>query len=584
MGSASSAWCESPDAPQTGGFSFLFDTVGSPMSGAACCRPTATSVGCRSLGDEIGAGAEAPYEEEINPRNLQSSRLETRLQVAQHCQESTPGSPSSPSTWASPGGSASSTKPSSPFSSLWRWSFWRPVLMMVLMASTIVLSAFLQGWLDERIRQDEGRFGEGSGTPSLQSVLRYGSIPVVAAIIGYGTNVIALQMMFYPLEFVGFFPNARIGCGLDLPLFGWQGVIPMKAQEMAEISVDMMTQKLIKVEEVFSRLDPKDVAREVSPLLPRLISDVVNDAGRRHCPKLWEYLPLSVRQQLEDRVLEESSQLVVNFFIDLQKHISEVLDLKGCTVSRFTKNRQLLNDMFLTCGREEFVFIRNSGFYLGFFFGLLQMVVWLFVKDWWILPVCGVFVGYFTNVVALKVIFAPINPKRMCSGLTIQGLFLKRQAQVSALYSQMVAEKVLHASVLIDSLLEGPLRGKLNQIVDRHVAKAMEDVGSYYKPIFLLSVGADTWVDFRRGVCIEFRDKLPALMHHITAFAQVEMQLGPTLQERMEKLPPHEFERLLHAVFEQDEIKLILVGAILGAIVGLLQAIVQTPEQLGFSF
>jgi len=59
------------------------------------------------------------------------------------------------------------------------------------------------------------------------------------------------------------------------------------------------------------------------------------------------------------------------------------------------------------------------------------------------------------------------------------------------------------------------------------------------------------------------------------------MQLEGTLRSRLEQLPATEFERLLHAVFEQDEFKLILVGAILGFLVGFLQAMIQTPDQLG---
>jgi len=538
-------------------------------------------------------------EEEINSQSLQTSQIELRVRVDG---DMSPGTIvgarcetlSEPSTCASarpfkeggkkkdPGGLAGRRR------SRCTWGTLRPILLLVSMTIVVVLSAFLQGWLDSSIEKDrlrrEGGTGESSGFPSLKSLLRYGTIPVVAAVIGYGTNVVALWMMFYPLDFVGFFPQARIGCGLDLPLFGWQGVIPMKAQAMAEISVDMMTAKLINVEEVFARLDPQRVAQEVSDILPDIISDVVNEAGRKHCPKLWEYLPSSARQQIEDNVLKQSGELVMNFFRDLQRNIEKTLDLKHCTVERLVNNRELLNDMFLTCGKEEFAFIRVSGFYLGFFFGVIQMIVWMFIKDWWILPMCGVFVGYLTNVVALKVIFAPIQPRSVCGLFTVQGLFLQRQAQVSALYARMVSEQVLHASVLINALLEGPRNQKAFQLVDKHVAKSMEDVGSYYKPAFLLYFGAETWAGFRQGLCTEFRGKLPTLMNHITDFAQDSLQLETTLRERMEKLPAPEFERLLHAVFEQDEIKLIIVGAVLGAIVGFIQAMAQTPEQLGIAF
>jgi uncharacterized membrane protein YheB (UPF0754 family) len=39
-------------------------------------------------------------------------------------------------------------------------------------------------------------------------------------------------------------------------------------------------------------------------------------------------------------------------------------------------------------------------------------------------------------------------------------------------------------------------------------------------------------------------------------------------------LPPAEFERLLHSVFKEDEATLILLGALLGGLVGLIQAMV----------
>jgi uncharacterized membrane protein YheB (UPF0754 family) len=39
-------------------------------------------------------------------------------------------------------------------------------------------------------------------------------------------------------------------------------------------------------------------------------------------------------------------------------------------------------------------------------------------------------------------------------------------------------------------------------------------------------------------------------------------------------LPPNEFEELLHSVFKEDEKTLILLGAILGGIVGFIQAMI----------
>jgi len=88
-------------------------------------------------------------------------------------------------------------------------------------------------------------------------------LPIISGFVGYVTNVIALKMTFYPIEFVGI-PLLRFE---DQPfgLFGWQGIIPAKAAKMAAKSVDLMTEKLIDVQEVFSRLDPARFTEEIEP-------------------------------------------------------------------------------------------------------------------------------------------------------------------------------------------------------------------------------------------------------------------------------------------------------------------------------
>jgi hypothetical protein len=55
-------------------------------------------------------------------------------------------------------------------------------------------------------------------------------------------------MMFAPMDFWGF----KI---FGIPI-GWQGIVPRKAEKMATISVELMTTKLIRAEEIFARLDP----------------------------------------------------------------------------------------------------------------------------------------------------------------------------------------------------------------------------------------------------------------------------------------------------------------------------------------
>ena len=87
----------------------------------------------------------------------------------------------------------------------------------------------------------------------------------------------------------------------------------------------------------------------------------------------------------------------------MQEHVDDVVDVKDLTVKYCVANKHLIVKIFQECGDKEFIFIRRSGFYFGFLFGLVQMAIWFVYDASWILPVAGFLVGWFTNYIALKV-------------------------------------------------------------------------------------------------------------------------------------------------------------------------------------
>ena len=83
-------------------------------------------------------------------------------------------------------------------------------------------------------------------------------IPCLSGLVGYGTNVLAVIMTFQPLEFWPW--KVYQQAGQPWGLFGWQGIIPAKAVEMQEILCDVFMERVVDMDEVFGRVDPKHVA------------------------------------------------------------------------------------------------------------------------------------------------------------------------------------------------------------------------------------------------------------------------------------------------------------------------------------
>ena len=65
--------------------------------------------------------------------------------------------------------------------------------------------------------------------------------------------------------------------------------------------------------------------------------------------------------------------------------------------------------------------------------------------------------------------------------------------------------------------------------------------------------------------------EFPKLIPQVYKYCDDALDIQMTLETALKKLPPKDFEGVLHPAFEEDELKLILVGGALGVAAGLVQ-------------
>jgi len=399
---------------------------------------------------------------------------------------------------------------------------------------------------------------------SVGVVLLYLAIPVTSALVGWGTNVLAIKMMFFPLEAVG-----------KPPFLGWQGIIPAKVRKMATICVEMILGRLISVREMFDRLDPLRVAEELRPLLEQTTERVVAGVISEQYPRLWEGLPAIVKERTYKRLHKELPVVVEEIMQELQLHIEEICDVRQMVIEAFVRDKALLNALFLRCGSKEFEFIGRSGLYFGFLFGLVQMGIWIVVKPWWLLPLAGLIVGYATNWLALKMVFEPREPMKF-GPFAWQGLFLKRQREVSQEYAAIFAREVLNGKNLIEAILRGPAADRLFSVIEHHLKRAIDESSGYSKPLIQVVAGTAQYIAMKERIAKRVIEEMPMALGRLHQYTDEALGIEETLRNKMNELPPADFEGILRPIFQEDEWILIAVGALLGLLVGF--------AQLGFMF
>jgi uncharacterized membrane protein YheB (UPF0754 family) len=390
----------------------------------------------------------------------------------------------------------------------------------------------------------------------------YLSMPFIAAAIGYLTKLVAIEMMFKPIEFVGRKP------------FGWQGVVPRRAARMAAIATDTMTSQLITPAEVFGRLDPRRVAKEIEQPLVAAIDDITREVAAATQPDLWEALPDRVKDLIVARVRRQAPHLVEKVMKQIQTDVDSVFDLKGMVVTTLVRDKALLNKIFREAGHKEFQFIARVGAPFGFAIGLIQTVAWAVFREPLLLPAFGLITGWATDWLALRMVFRPMYPRRFFGLFTWQGLFFARRAEVARDYGDLIAKEIITPRRVVEAVLNGPLSDRLFALVQREVHRLIDAQVGLARPLLVVAVGGRRYQRMKQLVTVRVMERLPAAMAHVEGYATDAMDIRNTLMTKMQQLSAKQFERLLRPAFEQDEWILIATGAVLGFAVGELQILI----------
>ncbi|MPY97555.1 MAG: DUF445 domain-containing protein [Actinophytocola sp.] len=390
----------------------------------------------------------------------------------------------------------------------------------------------------------------------------YASIPFIAALIGYVTKRVAIEMMFQPVEFVGV-----------RPFLGWQGVLPANAVRMATIATETLTKNLVDPKEIFARLDPEQIAKEIEGPLLEAVDEVTREIMEQYQPQLWEMLPTGAQRMLLTRVQAQAPAAIAKIMKQFSDNIEDVFDIKHMVITNLVRDKALLNRLIRDISRPEMTFIARSGIYFGFALGIVQLMVWTVTHEPLVMPIFGFLIGWITDWLALKMIFLPREPQKFLGVFTWQGVFQKRRNEVASDYGDMIAAEIITVPNIVEAVLTGPKSDRLFQLIQREVQRTIDSQAGIIKPFVVAAVGTKRFQQLKATVTEKAMERLPTTVHHAEEYAVGALDVRNTVVERMRRLNRMEFEQLLRPAFRQDEWKLIAVGAVIGGLVGEMQVL-----------
>jgi uncharacterized membrane protein YheB (UPF0754 family) len=407
------------------------------------------------------------------------------------------------------------------------------------------------------------------------------SIPLFTGAIGYVINWTGVWMLFNPISFKGFRipglgPLARMlprklqeVPGIVHGGVGWQGIVPNRAAKMGSIAVDKGIAKIGSVGDFYSELEPETIAEHIVSVAQKDIRDVVERIMEREHAQLWHDLPPRVRETVHSRVQEQLPEIVRDLQDEMADNIDQLLDVKLMVIRRMEEDPALANKVFQDVGKKDLRHMINFGFIFGLLLGIPVIFIVEAFPHWWVLPICGVVVGWTTNLLGMQLIFEPVEPRRF-GPLKMHGLFLRRQPEVSDVYAAIIAEDIVTLSNMGDELLQGPRSDRTRQMLESAMRPAVDRATGIARVPIRVAVGTRQYDAIRDSVAAETVEYTVTPMRDPEFNRRQSEKVRALFASRMRELPYPDFVEMLRSAIKEDEWMLYAHGAVLGFGAGLI--------------
>ena len=189
-------------------------------------------------------------------------------------------------------------------------------------------------------------------------------LPLIAALIGWATNYLAIKMLFHPRE-----PKKILGLSI-------QGVFPKRQNQIAEKLGTLVANELFSMKDIGQRIEELSTQPEAMEEVGKRIEKTIRGKLISAFPMLSLFLSDDMiekvtnlfKGELEDFMKASASGLALK--MEESIHVEALVREK---VSTFSSDK--VEELLIGFMEQEFRFIENIGAVLGFFIGCVQVAL-----------------------------------------------------------------------------------------------------------------------------------------------------------------------------------------------------------------
>ncbi|UCZ58008.1 DUF445 family protein [Desulfurispirillum indicum] len=188
------------------------------------------------------------------------------------------------------------------------------------------------------------------------------------------------------------------------------------------------------------------------------------------------------------------------------------------------------------------------------------------------MPFIGLFIGWGTNMLAIRMLFRPHRPVYFL-GLNFQGILPKRRGEIARKIAGTVQDELLSVEEITRIFHGFDIRTQIEAAVDELIREKLRN--KITEKIPMMASVIDSLIPKIRPVVVEdFYAQAMKLKQDMVDKIHREVDIGKIVEEKLDQFDLDEFEAMILRLAKKELRHIELLGAVLGFIIGLIQSVI----------
>lgn len=200
----------------------------------------------------------------------------------------------------------------------------------------------------------------------MSNILKIVLLASIGGVIGYVTNVLAIKLIFRPIE------------PIKIPILNLEiiGLIPKRRNEIAKNIGEIIQEEFLSMDDILEKIMTEQDKEKIIVYIKEKIMNIAQEK--------MSFVPFPIKSMIEGYIMEAVDTEVTGAINDLSEDLinnaKERINIQEIVENKINELDLLeLEDLIIKVAKKELKHIEILGLILGFFIGIIQGIIVIFM-------------------------------------------------------------------------------------------------------------------------------------------------------------------------------------------------------------